>query len=305
MTTLVTPRDADQQLLTVAVGRVLPDPNNPRENLGDLTELAASLREVGMLQPIVARRTSGGQLYVVAGHRRLAAAKLAGWETVPVVVRPPMRSDDVLAAMLIENSHRRDLDPIEEARALAQLMVTHGVKTHGELAKRIGRTQGHVSRRLALLSLTPSEQAELRAGQMKIIEAVEKARMESGRVRSKRDPSKFWFGASHDLAKHAKARCLRLNHKRGSTLPGGVACPGCWESVLRADERSGTARHAAATGTCSACGSGSASRAERRAAVELLNRRGLSDSAIADRLHVVPETVLRIRKRIGLPAVTA
>lgn len=104
-------------LQTVPIGRLRPDPDNPRTAVGDVAELAASLRAVGLLQPIVAR-LAGGDLIVVAGHRRLAAAKLAGWTSVQVIVRAEMRPDDVLAAMLVENSHRKDLDPIPVSRPI-------------------------------------------------------------------------------------------------------------------------------------------------------------------------------------------
>jgi ParB family chromosome partitioning protein len=243
----------DQQLLQVAVGRLKPDPDNPRDDDGDVSELAISIQRAGLLQPIVCRRTSGGQLIVVAGHRRLAAVKLLGWATVAVVVRADMRPDEVLAAMLIENGQRKDLDPIEEARALSRLMSMHGFTSHRQLAERIGRTQVHVSARLALLALSPSEQAAVRSGEMSLIEATHQARLNSGRVRAKGQDKGWHLGPAHPLAHLAKARCQRMQHGRGRTV-GGLACGECWESVLRADERAGLAEHAAATGHCSACG---------------------------------------------------
>lgn len=241
----------DQRLMTVAVAALHPDPDNPRAELGELDELAASLESVGMLQPIIARR-DGQHLVVVAGHRRLAAARLAGWDKVPVLVRPPMRPDDVLAAMLVENGQRRDLDPIEEARALARLMKLHGLRSHGALAVKIGRTQPYVSGRLALLGLSPSQQDELRTRQITITEATATARMNAGKVRPQQKRA-HWYGAEHVLASKAKARCRRLEH-RTHKLPGSIACPECWESVLRADERTGLAEAAAASGNCSTCG---------------------------------------------------
>lgn len=237
----------DQRLMSVPIGNLHPDPDNPRVELGDVDELAASLDQVGMLQPIIARR-AGEHLVVVAGHRRLAAARIAGWDKVPVIVRPPMRTDDVLVAMLVENGQRRDLDPVEEARALARLMKLEGLTRHAHVATRIGRHQSHVSSRLALLALSPADLEEVRAGQMKLVEATEKARMSSGRVRPQRDPARLWFGASHDLAPKAKARCSRLSHKRGNCLPGGIACPECYESVIRADERQHLNEHQAVHG---------------------------------------------------------
>jgi ParB family chromosome partitioning protein len=243
----------DQQLLEVAIDRVLPDPANPREDLGDLTELAVSMRSMGMLQPIVVRRTAGGQLFVVAGHRRRAAAKLAGMTSVRVIVCPDMRPDDVLAAMLIENGHRKDLEPMEEARALAKLQAVHGL-SEAALARKIGRPQQFVRSRLLLLGLTPQEQDELRKGDMSLTEAKQRGALAAGRV-SDRTRGLPHFSSQHGLAAQAKARCIRLKHGRGKGQGvGGIACGECWESVVRADERRGLAQHAAATGHCSACG---------------------------------------------------
>lgn len=106
----------DRDLVRVPVAGIFPDPENLRDDVGDVTELAASIRETGLLQPIVARRR-GEILIVVAGHRRLAALQLLDEKETDVIVVRDMRPDDVLAAMLIENGHRADLSPLEEARA--------------------------------------------------------------------------------------------------------------------------------------------------------------------------------------------
>ena len=241
----------DVVLQQTPLARLKVDPANPRENVGDVTELAASMREVGLLQPIVARRTAGGQLYVVAGHRRLAAARSLGWKSVPVVVRRDMRSDEVLAAMLIENGQRKDLDPIEEARGLSRLKGQAGGCSDAELARRVGRHQTHVSARLRLLALSAEDQEAVRRGEMKLVEATAKGRLNSGRVAPPR-PNAAYFSAGHELAPKAKARCRRL-HTRVVTLPGGIACGDCWSSVLRADERESLHQRSGATGKCALC----------------------------------------------------
>lgn len=124
-------RPNDQALIQAPITQVIPDPANPREDVGDVTELADSMEEIGLLQPIVARR-EGARMIVVAGHRRLAAAQQLGWRTVPVIIRREMLPDDVLAAMLIENGQRRDLDPIEEARALRRAFDVTGLPSLDE-----------------------------------------------------------------------------------------------------------------------------------------------------------------------------
>lgn len=241
--------DGDEHLLDIAIDDIHPDPDNPRTDLDDIPELAASLNAVGMLQPIVVRRAAG-RLVVVMGHRRLAAARHAGWKTVKVIIRGSMRSDDVLAAMLVENGHRRDLDPIEEARALRRLQVMHGNCSHAVLGAKVGRHQTHVSARLALLDLSAEDQDAVRLGTMRLGDAIRRGRENAGRARPDSPGFRPHLGVDHALARHASARCRRLEHSlKGGNSVGGVACGACWESVIRADERQHLHTHAARTGT--------------------------------------------------------
>jgi ParB family chromosome partitioning protein len=139
-------------LLEVPTNAIAPNPKQPRSRFDDgtLSELAASIREVGILQPIVVRRA--GQGYeVVTGERRLRAAKLAGLATVPVVLRDSDDSD-LLREALIENIHREDLDPIELAEAFRQLLEDLGLKQE-ELADRVGVSRSHIANTIRLLSL--------------------------------------------------------------------------------------------------------------------------------------------------------
>ena len=139
-------------LLEVPANAIAPNPKQPRSRFDDeaLAELAASIREVGILQPIVVRRT--GQGYeVVTGERRLRAAKLAGLAMVPVVLRD---SDDsnLLREALIENIHREDLNPIELGEAFRQLLDELGLKQE-ELADRVGVSRSHIANTIRLLAL--------------------------------------------------------------------------------------------------------------------------------------------------------
>ncbi|WP_114202344.1 ParB/RepB/Spo0J family partition protein [Janibacter anophelis] len=238
-----------RELRTVPVTSLHPDPDNPRDDLGDIAELADSIREGGLLQPIVARQRAG-QLIIVAGHRRLAAVQHLGWDSVDVVVTRDMRPDEVLAAMIIENGQRRDLDPIEEARAFARLKKLRGL-TSVELGERIGRGQAFVDSRLRLLELPAEDQDKVRAGQMGVTYGTQKARVLAGKVRSGggRIPH---LGADHSLAGKARARCAR-EHDLKRALVGKTACGDCWESVIRADERQALT-HAAIGATCATCG---------------------------------------------------
>ena len=253
-------------LVRVDVADLHADPSNLREEvhgwsddstsdrkIDDIEQLADSIREVGLLQPIVARRTDSGRLVVVAGHRRLAAIQRLRWTHVDVIIRPPMRPDDVIAAMLIENGQRRDLDPIEEARGIRRLKAEHDL-TDIELARKIGRTQPYVSGRLALLNLAPDEQEAIRTGDLTITGGTNLGRLKAGKVRqgSKGNITIPHFGPTNDLANRATARCKRLGHK--SKLAGGVACGPCWESVIRADERDHLQETNAHRDDCVTCG---------------------------------------------------
>lgn len=262
----------EPRYIRVPVDQLHADPDNLREHVhgvastderkdgqglrdmpvDDIEQLADSIREVGLLQPIVARRTDDGRLVVVAGHRRLAAIQRLRWTHVDVVVRPPMRPDHVVAAMLIENGQRRDLDPIEEARGLRKLKTT-GL-TDGDLARKVGRSQSYVSMRLALLLLSPEEQEKVRTGELTRTGAADLARLRAGKTRngSKGNISIPYFGPTNDLASRAAARCKRLRHAR--KISGGVACGACWESVIRADERDHLQVLNAHAGDCVTCG---------------------------------------------------
>lgn len=139
-------------LFEVPANAIAPNPKQPRSRFDDetLAELAASIREVGILQPLVVRRTSQGY-EVVTGERRLRAAKLAGLATVPVVLRD---SDDsnLLREALIENIHREDLNPIELGEAFRQLLDELGLKQE-ELADRVGVSRSHIANTIRLLAL--------------------------------------------------------------------------------------------------------------------------------------------------------
>ena len=139
-------------LLEVPTGAIAPNPKQPRSRFDDeaLSELAASIREVGILQPIVVRRAGRGY-EVVTGERRLRAAKLAGLATVPVVLRDS-EDADLLREALIENIHREDLNPIELGEAFRQLLDELGLKQE-ELADRVGVSRSHIANTIRLLAL--------------------------------------------------------------------------------------------------------------------------------------------------------
>lgn len=151
-------------LQELPVDTVRPNPRQPRAEFDDdaLTALAASVREVGVLQPIVVRESESGGYELVMGERRWRACRAAGLPTVPAIVRRTA-DDAMLRDALLENLHRADLNPLEEAAAYGQLLEEFGA-THDELAARIGRSRPHITNTLRLLNLPPTVQRRVAAG---------------------------------------------------------------------------------------------------------------------------------------------
>jgi ParB family chromosome partitioning protein len=148
----------------VAVGSVTPNPRQPRRTFDEeaLEELAASITEVGLLQPVVVRKIGDGNYELVMGERRWRASQRAGLEYIPAIVRETPDTD-MLRDALLENLHRQQLDPLEEAAAYQQLLDDFGA-THEQLAQKVGRSRPHISNTLRLLGLPPTVQKRVAAG---------------------------------------------------------------------------------------------------------------------------------------------
>ncbi len=148
----------------VEVGAITPNPRQPRQNFDEeqLAELTASIAQVGLLQPVVVRKLGDGRYELIMGERRWRASQDAGLEFVPAIVRDT-GDDALLRDALLENLHRQELNPLEEAAAYQQLLDDFGA-THDELAKRIGRSRPHITNTLRLLNLSPAVQRRVAAG---------------------------------------------------------------------------------------------------------------------------------------------
>jgi len=148
----------------VAIESISPNPRQPRLTFDEdeLDELAASITEVGLLQPVVVRKLGPGRYELVMGERRMRASQRAGLEYIPAIVRETS-DNNMLRDALIENIHRAQLDPLEEAAAYKQLLDDFGA-THAQLAERIGRSRPHISNTLRLLDLPPAVQRRIAAG---------------------------------------------------------------------------------------------------------------------------------------------
>jgi ParB family chromosome partitioning protein len=153
------------EMLLVPVEEVFPNPEQPRRTFDAtrLAELAASIEEKGILQPILVQRVPGGY-ELVAGERRLRASRLAGLDKVPVLLRK-LDQEDKLELALVENIQREDLNPIEEAQAYRELQSHYGY-TQDEIAKRVGKNRVTIANALRLLTLPEFVKEELVAGKI-------------------------------------------------------------------------------------------------------------------------------------------
>jgi ParB family chromosome partitioning protein len=232
----------------VHISRLREHPHNIRADLGDLTELAASIAAQGILQPLVVQPhpAEPGAYEVIAGHRRLAAARLARVGQVPVTVRrlpgpASSASAGALEMMLVENIQRKDLGPVEKAEAMGALR-NHG-RTAAQIARRTGLSDATVGYYLSLLDLDDDARKRVRDGHIPVGEAIAAVRRVRARQRQRRGAPRqraAWepdhLDARHPLARKANAMCDAREHTMRRRI-GKVACGQCWETVIRQDEQ--------------------------------------------------------------------
>jgi len=153
-------------LVEIPVGDLSPNPNQPRVHFDEesLSDLSASIREIGVLQPLLVRQLADGSYQLIAGERRWRAAQRAGLATVPAVVKTTDDMSSVEQA-LVENLHRQDLAPLEEAGAYQQLIDDFSL-THDDVAKRVGKSRSSITNSLRLLALPAAIQAFLADGKL-------------------------------------------------------------------------------------------------------------------------------------------
>jgi ParB family chromosome partitioning protein len=158
------PVPAGSYFAELAIDSIAPNPRQPRSVFDEdaLSELVESIGEVGLLQPIVVRPMDGGRFELVMGERRWRAAGLAGQQTIPAIVRRT-EDHDLLRDALLENLHRAQLNPLEEAAAYQQMLEDFGC-TQDELSTRIKRSRPQISNTIRLLKLPASVQRRVAAG---------------------------------------------------------------------------------------------------------------------------------------------
>ncbi|MBU6257161.1 MAG: ParB/RepB/Spo0J family partition protein [Burkholderiales bacterium] len=232
--------DADAAPTTLALDRLRSGRYQPRTRMdeGSLYELAESIRSQGVMQPILVRPVGGGDYEIIAGERRHRAARLAGLETVPVLVKEV--ADEAAAVMaLIENIQREDLNPLEEAQGL-QRLVTEFQLTHEQAAQAVGRSRSAATNLLRLLQLSEPVQQMLMAGDIDMGHArallmlpaaqqVMTAQEISARKLSVREAERLAARAGHEGAEKPQARppaksrdILRLEERLADQLTAAV-----------------------------------------------------------------------------------
>lgn len=213
------PAEASSGIRQVAVSELEPNPTQPRTQFDEeaLEELARSIRERGILQPILASPGREGRFTILAGERRWRAAQRAGLAAVPVLVRRVDDPRERLELALVENLQRADLDPLEEAEAYRTLAEQFGL-THEEISARVGKSRAAVSNQLRLLKLPHRVQELLRSGQLTAGQARPLLALDSERQQIEL--------AERAVAESLSARALeRLADPRGSTGKGSKRPP--------------------------------------------------------------------------------
>ncbi len=170
--------DELEGISTLRITEIEPNKNQPRKNFDKeaLEQLASSIRENGVLQPLLVRPLVAGNYQIIAGERRWRAAKIAGLSEVPVVIRDDLSEEQVMQIALIENLQRENLNPIEEALGYKELIDNYKM-TQDELAKTLGKARSSIANSLGLLSLPKTVKdllvdGELSAGHCKALKAI-------------------------------------------------------------------------------------------------------------------------------------
>ena len=202
-------------LTELPLHQIETDPDQPRKDVGDLTELKASIQSVGIAQPIVVRIIGYDRYQIVMGERRYTAAKELGLARVPAIVRASSEERTRLEVQIVENLHRKDLNPLEEAASYKRLMVL-SEWTQEELGKRLGRSQNSVSETLRLLQLSPTIQQEYRTS-----DTVSKSLLlEIAKQPSEKAQITLWEQARRGELTVQKARAEKPKTTRGSKSEG-------------------------------------------------------------------------------------
>lgn len=174
------PADTNTGVLEIDINKIKPNPNQPRKNFDEdaLKDLAASIKVHGIVQPIVLNKNADGTYMIIAGERRWRAANLCGLKTVPAIIKD-YTEKQIKEISIIENLQREDLNPVEAAKAIKELMDEYGL-TQEAVSERIGKSRSNVANTLRLLTLYPAvldmiEKGKISAGHARCLVVVEDA----------------------------------------------------------------------------------------------------------------------------------
>ena len=213
--------DRTSALAELPIGSIRPSSFQPRkafdeETLGDLT---ASVRELGVLQPVLVRPIDEGTFELIAGERRWRAAKRAGLQTIPALIKDVTDAASLEQAV-VENLHRQDLNPLEEAAAYQQLIEDFHL-THDELAARVGKSRAAITNTLRLFQLPPSIQRLVAENQL----AAGHARALLGTPDRSFQESLAKRAVAESLSVRAVEEAVRMRNELGQAVPSGEGSP--------------------------------------------------------------------------------
>ena len=156
-----------ESVLNIDINRIQPNPYQPRKKFDEsaLNDLATSIKEHGILQPIVLVESEGGKYKIIAGERRFRASQIAGFKTVPAIVKDKKSDQEQLELAILENVQREDLTPLEKAIAYKQLIDDFGL-THAQIGERVGKSRSSISNSVRLLELSEEIKNAIDSGEI-------------------------------------------------------------------------------------------------------------------------------------------
>jgi len=200
-------------LLHIPLNAIQPDPSQPRREMGDLEGLQASIAEHGLLQPLIVSPEGQEQYRIIAGERRYTAARALDLDTVPALVRT-VEEHQRLALQLVENLHRKDLNPLEEAQSYQRLLHDYNL-TQEEVGRRVGKSVAAINQSLRLLTLPQSIQLEFQTSEIPSKSVL----LEISKQKTDADKKALWEQAKRGDLTVKQARQQKVPRTYASTTP--------------------------------------------------------------------------------------
>lgn len=213
-------------LIQVKLIDIEPNKEQPRKDFDEkaLAELSDSIKEHGLLQPIIVKPLTNGTYRIIAGERRWRASRMAGLDTVPVIIKD-FDEKEVMEVALIENLQREDLNPVEEAMGYRALMDTFGM-TQEQVAQRVGKSRSAIANALRLLTLKPEELEMLRSG--KITAGHARALLAAADALTREQMAEM---AANGASVHELERIARASHRRKTNREPSLSGSGFYAEV--------------------------------------------------------------------------